>query len=588
MSSKIHIDSITSGYRYIKSGKEYEKYFPKPDSKDRIIIEDGEVTQTVDLMKKVVWKYIDDTKQIAKVLKGSSQEQSCLNIWNFLYHHIQYKLDKQGVEELRRPARSWQDRQTGIDCDCFSNFASSILCNLQIPHSFRITKYGRNVFQHVYVVAHLKDQDYIIDPVLSKANYQKPYTENKDFPMSLNGIDIAVLSGTEDDDLYQVVMATPLDGLDGVVIDESQEAKKLYQYLVATRNTVASNPVSISMIDDPQSFIKMLDYAIKYWDTPKRQEALEILAQNEERLNYTFNLDGFEEEDEELLGRLFKRRKQRNKKGFFKNVKNAAGNLKKGAKKVLKKVVKYSPVTASARAGFLLALNLNFKKMASRLKWAYATPEQAAKKGISPRKQQQAKQALDRVERLFADKLQGKRSSLKKAILKGKSGGLNGTNGLGELGSLGEPVTATAAATMIATATPVIVATIKIMKDSGLLNPKESEEIDVTESDVTELSQYSSSDAHSGLVEDTENWDSEVARMDQPTESKGAGLVTFLKNNPLLLFGGIGALGGAGYLLFQHSQKDKGKAKTKSKPANLNGPSKRSSTSDKVKTIQLS
>ena len=89
MSNQLYIGSISSGYRQIRDGNSFDKYFAQPDERDRIIIEDGEVEQTVDLMKRVVWKYIDDTKRIASYLKDQSLLDTCENIWNFLYHHIQ-------------------------------------------------------------------------------------------------------------------------------------------------------------------------------------------------------------------------------------------------------------------------------------------------------------------------------------------------------------------------------------------------------------------------------------------------------------------------------------------------------------------
>ena len=163
MSESFHIGSITTGYRPIKNGDQYSRYFPKPGNEDRVIVEDGTVEDTVDLMKKVVWKYIDDTKEISPRLKSISNRQTCQNIWEFLYHHIQYKLDERGLEQLRRPARSWVERETGIDCDCFSIFCSSILTNLQIPHKFRITKYDSPSYQHVYVVIPEGGSEIIID-----------------------------------------------------------------------------------------------------------------------------------------------------------------------------------------------------------------------------------------------------------------------------------------------------------------------------------------------------------------------------------------------------------------------------------------
>jgi hypothetical protein len=70
MNTLAHIPNktVTSGYRAIKDGSRYNSYFPPPDERDRVIIKDGEVTDTVELMEKVVWKYLDDTKRIAPLL----------------------------------------------------------------------------------------------------------------------------------------------------------------------------------------------------------------------------------------------------------------------------------------------------------------------------------------------------------------------------------------------------------------------------------------------------------------------------------------------------------------------------------------
>jgi hypothetical protein len=186
MSNFLHKANISSGFRQIKDGRWFDRFFARPEEQDRIIIKDGEVEETVDLMKKVVWKYLDDTKEIARYLKRSTLHSTCQCIWDFLFNYIQYKLDQKGLEQLRRPNRSWADRTTGIDCDCFSIFVSSILTNLKIPHEFRITRYNKDAYQHVYVIVPTNGKsDYItIDCVLSQFNYEKPFTAKKDFSMS--------------------------------------------------------------------------------------------------------------------------------------------------------------------------------------------------------------------------------------------------------------------------------------------------------------------------------------------------------------------------------------------------------------------
>lgn len=565
MSNRYSIGSITSGYRPVQNGDRYNVYFPTAQSTDEIIIEDGEVEDTVDLMKKVVWRYLEDTKKIAPILEGKTLDQTCRQIWNFLYHHIQYKLDKNGLEQLRRPARSWADRSSGIDCDCFSIFASSILTNLQIPHSFRITKYGGTHFQHVYVVV---NKQIIIDPVLSRYNYEKPFTQNKDFPMNLNGIDVAVLSGTSND--FEQVF-NGFDDLDA--LGEASEARQLdamYAYLVSTRNAIANQPRTISQIEDPRAFIQMLDYAIQYWHTDKRTEALEILAQNEDKLNLQNGFSGFDNDDgyyEEDYG-LGKA-----KRGFFKKVGDFAqkvgSGIKQAATKAVKAVVKFNPLSLTARLGFLAAMKINLKKMASKLKWAYATQAQAASKGISASEWNKSKAALQKVERLFADKLQGDRGKLRDAILKGRAGGLNGVidPGAYDLSGLGEPVSIAAS---IAAATPIIASVIKILKDMGLFQRGEDTSTENLQEEAAQIQpdynmpmEIPMEYGRGPMYDQTPYVTTSDGMMVSNPAEESTGVMAFVKKNPLVVIAGVGIVGFGAYKLMSNKKKASGLSGTR-------------------------
>ena len=109
--------------------------------------------------------------------------------------------------------------------------------------------------------------------------------------MSLNGINIAVLSGVGSD-LEAAIFAPGLTGGDLGNTTARQDLDKLYEYLVSTRNSIRMNPKMVSTIDDPQALLKMLDYAIEYWHTDKRDEALSILEKNEEQLNMRNGFSG--------------------------------------------------------------------------------------------------------------------------------------------------------------------------------------------------------------------------------------------------------------------------------------------------------
>ncbi|MFM8372703.1 MAG: hypothetical protein ACKOCO_09975, partial [Bacteroidota bacterium] len=462
-----HSAEVRSGIRPIESGTAWQAMFPTPDRQDRIVLEDGEVSDTVTLMTGVVLKYLDDTARLAPILRRKSLESTCRAVWDFVYRHIQYKLDKKGVEQLRRPARTWQERKTGVDCDCMSIFVSSVLTNLQIPHSFRVTRYSQDHWQHVYVaVPDGRGKEYIIDGVVSRFNYEKPYSAKMDYPMNLSGIQVAVLSGLPEDALYEAVMAPGLSDTEYSELSgtTAQELDAIYRHLVATRDAVRQNPAVAGRNEDPQALLKMLDYAITYFKTDKRDEALSVLVRNEERINSLRGLS-FDSGEYHELGAV-------QPKKFFASVKTAVSNAGKAVAKAAttatkttaKAVVKYNPVSIVARNGYLLALKLNVSGMASKLKWGYATQAQAAAKGVSASDWQRSKSALVKVEKLFSDKLQGSKTALQNAILKGKAGGLSG-EGYSTSSGLGEPITASA----IAAAAPLIIATINILKEAGLI-----------------------------------------------------------------------------------------------------------------------
>jgi hypothetical protein len=584
MRSLAHIPSktVTSGYRAIKDGSRYNSYFPPPDERDRVIIKDGEVTDTVELMEKVVWKYLDDTKRIAPLLMRPSTHETCQAIWEFIHNFIQYKLDQRGLEQLRRPARSWAERATGVDCDCMSIFTSSILTNLKIPHSFRITKYSQDSWQHVYVIVPTPGANNycVIDAVVSEFNYEKKYTDKMDYNMNLKGINVAVLSGVSGNDHYEAVMATSLSGIGLGATTNQSDLDKLYQNLVATRNAVAQNPSLVSTVDDPQALIKMLDYAIQYWYTDKRNEALDILAKNEAQLNLqngvnTMNGLNYDPDDLALSGI--------NVKGFFTNVKKTVKTVGQkvgqAAKVAVKAVVKFNPLSIAARGGFLLAMKLNLGKMASKLKWAYGTQQQAAAKNVSAGTWQKSKDALVKVERLFADKLQGSRDALKNAILKGRAGNLSGYVEEQMSGYLGDP----ASATVIAAAAPVIIATIKILKESGLIGKDENLDMNTLTSEVS--SDPGAADAAAEFQQTEPNAIEKMALTTQPETSLAPAttsndpsatpkatsgrIMNFIKTNPVPAVIGGGLLAFGIYQLVKPKKKATGLSgyRTKRKPA---------------------
>jgi hypothetical protein len=244
-------------------------------------------------MGEYIQKYKSDTAKLAPILKGKSLEETLRNNWNFVYNHIQYKLDTPGIEELRRPARAWAERKIGIDCDCYTIFLCTLLLNQGIEPVIRIVQIPpATSFHHVYPIVYKKGKSglyYTLDAVLDRFNYEKPFSKKRDYTMDELGIPIKGLHGIPQNHSLTCLANTCDDNL-GSTDDP------VYARLIATRDIIAEYPASIAPFEDPDRFLNELNYAIDNWHTPNRDQALKILAQREKQLDEIEPLNGLIED----------------------------------------------------------------------------------------------------------------------------------------------------------------------------------------------------------------------------------------------------------------------------------------------------
>lgn len=177
-------------------------------------------------------------------------------------------------------------------------------------------------------------------------------------------------------------------------INREFNADNTLYYLLETRDLIKANPERISMIDEPRGFLEMLNYLIKYWKTDNRDEALDVLADQEAKINKTHPLKTHEN------------LKQR---WFFRDIRKS---IKNGGNKFL-----YSnPLIIAARNGFLVALLINYNRMADRLKFGFIPKAEAIKKGFSLEDLENSKKTVIQVEKIYAD-FGGSSIDLKNAAL---------------------------------------------------------------------------------------------------------------------------------------------------------------------------
>lgn len=347
------IGMVAEGTRNIKSGEQYNALIPKPEYKKELLKSNSNnISDTMRFMGQIIGKYYKDTARLAPKLVGNSKIETCHNIWDFVYNHIQYTTETD--EQLPRPSYTWHvKRFKGADCDDYAIFISSILLNLKINHIVRITKYNGGVdYQHVYIVVPDGSSQIIVDPVLNYFNKEEIYTAKKDYTMQELGVNIYGLKGVTTNPMLPIGKdmfgELPLNNNPMLEIGsrlfgcpslgEVSEDDQILGILVASRDTLVLLP---DLMANSTEWIKMYQLAIDNWNTPYREEALLALQSYDDGLSGSSGLAGT----------------------FF-------GNLIRSVVSVVKKI---NPVSIVIRNAFLLCLKVNLFGMSTKLVAGYYT-----------------------------------------------------------------------------------------------------------------------------------------------------------------------------------------------------------------------
>jgi hypothetical protein len=408
--------------RTLADGREYNKYFPEARQQDRQELASADEEDTLALIQKVVNRTTDQTARIAKVLRGRTLEETCRNIFEFVYRHIQYKLDEPGNEQIRQPARTWADRFKGVDCDCYTTFISSILTNLGIPHVLRVTAYQRD-WQHIYPIvpldgdvdkyqgsAHVDRNEYLaIDCVTDYNNYEVPYSRKKDYIMKLTELSGLGEAPTEQKYSIDAIELGELEiepvivrqeVIDGVLVGWDAEGNEYVAQLDGLGNifkwakktvkkaaTAVSNTATKVATAVKTTVTKSIPTVIKAISTGGIKGGIDALG-------------------ETAVGKAFRKTRD--------GVLNAAGK----AIHFLNRAV--NPATILIRNGVLICMKLNVLRVAEKLRLAYLPYAQAnAISGIDQANHTKLTNILKDLEKAYYV-AGGIPVNLKKAILNGK------------------------------------------------------------------------------------------------------------------------------------------------------------------------
>lgn len=374
----------------VRPGYEFDHYFPRAKMITITKKQGATVADTLKLIPAVIRETAFHTRRFAhEVIKADTLEQTCRNIWEFVYNHIAYKKDEDGKEQVRSPARAWHDRHNidpdtgepmGVDCDCMTLFICSVLYNLEIKNVFfRITKYKKSYWEHIYPIVKLPNGKQItIDCVLHQFNQEEPYTEKQDTPM-----DLEYLNGVTDSTINKLSDAPDLMGL----MDEKEALSALGKIF----KKKASGGGGGSAPAKKPLFKKK---AASGGGAPAKKSFFKKPAGGGAKKP------------------LFKKKTAEQKKANKAKVKKFIG-------KGLHVTNRVNPVTVALRNGVLAGMKLNFLKIAENLRWAYLSPDQAQAKGADMNKYKKLVGVREKLEKIFHG-AGGKPENLKKSILTGR------------------------------------------------------------------------------------------------------------------------------------------------------------------------
>jgi hypothetical protein len=152
-------------------------------NEQRVIIDNQGVDDIIEGMLNTHDKYKSEYDKIYKYFVGSSVEETCRNIWNFLKQNISYGIESENYQFLKSPASVLNTKSS--DCKSYCLFSSGIASAYQrntgkdIEVLFRFASYDpfNDTPEHTFCVVKDGNKEYWIDPVLNKFNQRKePYS----------------------------------------------------------------------------------------------------------------------------------------------------------------------------------------------------------------------------------------------------------------------------------------------------------------------------------------------------------------------------------------------------------------------------
>lgn len=344
------------------------------------------------------WK---DVARLASHLKADNVLQSAFNVWHWLHTNIKYNYDTPGEEEIRTPARSWADRENGVDCDCIAVFTACLLGAMGYNPKFEIVAFNNSPkFSHIYVNLDGAAIDRVLPVFLARPeNITK--TKIMDIPVfELSGTadgGFSTLNGIYADTLLKVNSGTA-NAQDSMDLRKTQVLLGLQKSDPQAYKLAAILMPYVVAIDDNGSY---------YFANDKVAE----IAENADKKLYSLKISGanqaaFDDFFNSIVGEMKNisvRLERSNGKTIvtisFTNPQNDTYNVE--GEYVKKDMLAINPDFLTMRNALKNLIAVNYYDLATRFAVGLMTEVNAVQAGYTPETWQKAVEATNKLKKLW-------------------------------------------------------------------------------------------------------------------------------------------------------------------------------------------
>ena len=364
-------------------------------------------------------KYYRQVERLATHLKADDYLQSAFNLWHWLHKNIRYNYDTPGAEEIRTPARTWADRESGVDCDCLSVFTACVLYCMGYEPKFEIVGFDdSDTYSHIFVNLYGSAIDRVL-PVFLKRPPLITITKIMDIPVfQLNGgADIAAaaeLSGIYESTLRKI------NAHKGSAEDSVNEKKMrvLIQLQGSDDNIYKFGSLImpfVSVIDDDGAFYFNNEYAANLIEKADRQ-IFNLRQSGADESEYAEVLSDLAKELKSLSVEVAKTGEKTSVTVTFNNSANEA--VKVSGELTKKELLTVNPVSIEMREALQKIIAVNLFGIATKFAIGLMTESQAASLGVDSEKWQEAVTAVSKL-KTFWKMISGSETALIESIING-------------------------------------------------------------------------------------------------------------------------------------------------------------------------